>query len=116
MVICSLTLLSSCYVDKIEPLGAVGDVSFSNDVIPIFEASCNTGGCHASGAIPPDLSAENAYKSLFTFNNVNTEDPITSILYIRMNSNGSPMPPDGKLSNVKINTILQWIKQGAENN
>lgn len=57
--------LSSCtyYTNDYDPLVVPDDVSFEVHIIPIFDASCNTAGCH-DGTIPPNLLEDAAYKSL----------------------------------------------------
>ena len=63
-----------------EPID-VQDVSFEMDIIPIFNASCNTVGCHNTGGIAPDLSEGNAYESLTDGNYYNVDSPEDSELY-----------------------------------
>lgn len=91
-------------------------VSFSNDVIPIFNESCNESGCHSPGGIAPDLTPENAYWDLWLYGMVDTTDPESSLLYTRMASTSNPMPPTSKLRDDKIQLILAWIEQGALDN
>ena len=107
-------LFTGCEYDYVEPDNApiVTKVSFSGDVVPIFNSSCNFSGCHSAGAVPPDLTPGGAYESLFANNMVDTENPTGSILYTSMN-NGSMKKystPD------KTKIILAWIEQGALDN
>lgn len=87
-------------------------VSFSKDVVPLFEASCNTSVCHGGGK-DPDLRPDNAYVSLMTGGYVNVSDPPGSSLYTCLLTGGSmvnysqPGYPD---------IILGWIEQGALDN
>ena len=80
LIIISIAMLSvgltSCEWKQIEPIDVLPEnVSFSNDVIPIFTQSCNSVGCHNSGGISPDLSEENAFNVLTTGNMLNIDNP-----------------------------------------
>lgn len=91
-------------------------VSFSGDIITIFNKDCNGSGCHNAGGIAPNLSAAGAYNALTGGNYINKDDPKNSELYLWMTGKkGSPMPLSG--SNNEYNAlVLAWIKQGALNN
>ena len=91
-------------------------VSFTQDLVPIFNASCNSSGCHNAGGKSPDLSPVNAYGALTNGGYVNTGDPEGSELYLWMTGKrGAPMPTSG--INPDYNSlVLAWIKQGALNN
>lgn len=114
-----LLLVNACYYDQIIPeepsIDDIGPMSFSADIIPIFEASCNIAGCH-NGTVTPDLRRNNAYFSLSKGNYINTSDPQNSELYQWMNGNRAfPMPLIGP--NPAYNQkVLAWITQGALNN
>jgi len=113
-VIFLLGLMSSCTYDIIEPKPVeVPDVvSFSANVIPIFDASCNASGCHANGGIPPNLTASGAYTSLTFFGYVDTEFPEQSILYQKVNTGSMAK----YATNQDREIILKWIEQGALDN
>ena len=113
--ITGLLIMAGCSWDELELEPLPQAVSFSSDIMPIFSADC-TAGCHSTGAIPPDLSAPNAYNVLMDDAMVNTLDPASSVLYVRMNETASPMPPAGKLDQNKVNLVLGWIEQGALDN
>jgi len=49
------------YSFEIKPVVEIPDVSYSQDVQPVFDAKCVK--CH-SGTTPPDLRQGNSYKSL----------------------------------------------------
>ena len=113
-------LLSGCYKDKtvIFDTGTeiTRTVSFAGDIIPIFNNSCNTSGCHSAGGKSPDLSASNAFTSLTNGNLLNTSNPQNSELYLWMTGKkGTPMPVSG-INKDYNSLILAWIKQGAQNN
>lgn len=114
-----IIFISGCYKDKTILTKATPEitreVSFANDIIPIFNSSCNSSSCHSSGGKPPYLNDTKAYNSLINGGYVNTDLPESSELYLWMTGErGSPMPTSG--INKDYNAlILAWIKQGAQN-
>jgi hypothetical protein len=122
----SIFLLGSCTRDKGKL--AVPDtscktpetVSFSKDVMPVFNKYCGTSGCH-SGASPAgnlNLDQSVAYNQLLhpSSGYVDTITPKYSLLYAQMNSVSQPMPPTGKLDPCTIDLVYKWIQQKAKNN
>lgn len=109
------TALTGCYKDVItqaDPDGPPMAVSFKDDLLPIFTTNCALSGCHAPGGHSPDLSIDNAYKSLNNGYYVNTLIPKQSKIYEMINgemSNYIPSPIDKK-------KIYDWIRNGAPNN
>jgi len=108
-------VMSSCKYDYILPevVAPVSDVSFSQDVTPIFTAKCIS--CHKAGNTSPDLTAANAFAQIMSANLVNATTPAESKLYT------FPSPTTGthtwkKYSAKEAATVLQWIKEGAKNN
>lgn len=109
-------IVGSCYYDTVLEPEVSGQVSFSGDIIPIFNASCNSAGCHNTGGIRPDLSPANAYNALINGGYINTSAPESSELYRWMRGERDlPMPLSGPNANYNA-TVLAWIKQGALNN
>ena len=109
--------LFSCEYEKLEFSDDLPqNVSLTEDVMPIFDRSCNMAGCHPANGIPPDLSPENAHTALTLGGMVDTLNPELSILYVRMIDTKDPMPPSGLLSNYEINVVLGWITEGAKDN
>lgn len=98
------------------PVSVPDTVSFAQHILPIFNDHCNMSGCHNTGGISPDLTEANAYFELTLTGMVKAEDPDNSPLYIRMNSNSKPMPPQGKLADGLVQTVRLWIEQGALEN
>lgn len=113
-----IAMFGSCKRDYLKPLEVElpDTVSFVNDILPIFNDNCSTSGCHMSGGVAPNLGIDVAYNNMFLYILVDTINPELSIMYTRMNSSSNPMPPDGKLSQNKIDLILKWIQLGALNN
>ena len=93
-------------------------VSFSTDIIPIFNKSCAINGCHNAGGTAPDLSAANAYKSITNGSFVNLGTPANSELYLWLTGKRAVAMPSGAANNPSsINQlVLAWVTQGAKNN
>ncbi len=95
-------------------------VSFAQDMTPLFNAYCNTGGCHSGGSAAGNLNLEPAaaYAALNKSGSgyIDTVTPNFSLLYAQMISASSPMPPTGKLDDCKLQMVLKWIQQKAKNN
>jgi hypothetical protein len=108
-----------CYKDKtvlLEGAEVTKTMSFTTDIVPLFNKDCNTSGCHNTGGIKPDLSAANAYNALQGGGYMNVETPGQSLLYLWMTGKkGTPMPLAGPNTNYNA-LVLAWIKQGAKNN
>lgn len=114
----AMLYMAGCKYDEILPPPPPDQVSFSNDIIPIFNQSCNTSGCHRGGSadFAPDLTAANAYNALGEGGFIDTITPENSLLYRWMNGQeGVPMPPDGVNSFYNA-TVLKWMEQGALDN
>ena len=113
------------------------NVSFALNVQPIFSDDCGVVGCHVPGSPTGGLilAAGFAYAQLVnvaapeqpTLNFVTPTDPTDSYLAVKINYNGlfstkgkgtlMPAPSTGStLSAAEINTIANWIAQGAANN
>lgn len=117
-----LAVFSSCEYEEILPPEEIPidttapPVSFSLDIIPLFNSSCNTSGCHSLGGVEPDLSSMNAYAELTTNGYLNVDDPVQSELYQWITGNRRiSMPiagPDPELNRL----VLTWITQGALDN
>jgi hypothetical protein len=118
LLVTTCIILSACYKNRtvlIEP-EVTRTVTFSKDIIPIFNTSCNMSGCHNAGGIVPDLSQQNAYNALINGNFIDKTTAEKSVLYLKMSGNkGTPMPVSGVNYDYAA-MILAWIKQGAENN
>lgn len=102
-------LNNSCKHDGI-PADQMEQICFTNQVLPIFQNSCGTTGCHGSGSendynftdykgIMEAISAGNASKSK---------------AYQAMTSTFELMPPDNALPESKRTIIRIWIEQGAK--
>ena len=113
-VLLIMMVLASCEYESVEPVEIDPDteISFKDDIIPIFNESCNSSGCHGVGDWAPDLTPENAYEALFAGDFIDTANPENSDLYESMNS--------GSMTQYSTPTstqlILTWIEQGADDN
>ena len=120
-ILFSVLLPPGCSYDSgvVEPPEIPKDstlVSFSEDIIPIFNEACNLSGCHSPGATPPDLSPANAYYALWDGMYIDTLLPQQSeLLQWMLGNRRIPMPLSGP--NQEYNTkVFNWIDQGANNN
>jgi len=103
------------------------------DVQKIFTANCAFGGCHGDQnteprAKPQNLSAGKAYASIFNvaatqspaLSRVKPNDPANSYLVRKLEGgpaiSGGRMPLGGSLLAAQIQTIKDWIADGAKNN
>lgn len=113
--------ITGCYKTTtvvVNPGSAItATMSFTNDILPIFTASCAKAGCHDAGAKAPNLSKTNAYKSLTDGNYIKANDPENSNLMLWLTGKKNPVMPLGAGPDEKINAkMYAWIKQGAKNN
>lgn len=97
------------------PESLPAEVSFKNDIQPMFTLYCSISGCH-SGTKPAaklNLTTSYAFSNLFSKKMIDTITPAQSRLYTSLSS---PMPPWAKLTSYDTDLILKWIQQGAKNN
>ena len=118
VLIMALFLIKSCYYDSNLPdtVDPGVEISFANDLIPIWDKDCNSSGCHSPGDIPPDLTPANAYDAIISGNYVDLNNPENSELYLWMRGDRNlPMPLTGPNADYNAK-VLTWIIQGALNN
>ena len=111
-----LVSITSCQYEEFEPvvLDDSDTISYSEIIQPMLETSCLGSGCHVTvGGVPPNLEPSFAYQSLIHGGYVDTASAEESLLYLRMSAD---MPPSGNLPDLEIQQVLQWIKQGAQEN
>ena len=114
-----ILLFQSCYYDTVieeEVIPPPDDVSYSNDIQPLWNADCVS--CHRGGtSVPPDLTEENSWGELLNGYVVPFESGESSLMNSLNGTNGEQlMPPGNKWSDNKINLVKAWIDQGAKNN
>jgi hypothetical protein len=110
--------LSGCYKDIIKPDLPVDpnappqQVSYNNELKPLFAASCTDVGCHVSGSHKPYMTADVSYQQIVNGGFVNTALPKQSILYIQIYGDmGDHIP-----SPTNRQKVYDWIRNGAPNN
>ena len=109
----SALLLASCEQYTFDPptIDPGVQISFQTDIQPLFTSKCI--GCHGSGNNQPYLDAANSYTALNTGGYINVTSPETSILYLQITTGSGHV---SILNDLQKLTILEWIRQGANNN
>ncbi|HLF63200.1 MAG TPA: hypothetical protein VI603_05595 [Saprospiraceae bacterium] len=113
-----IVFVISCKYDEVLPVEPDPGVqiSFNNDIIPIFNSSCNLSSCHNGSGPSPDLRPGTAYDALWNGSYIDTLVPENSELYLWLSgARGIPMPVEGVNAGY-VSTVLQWIDQGALDN
>lgn len=113
ILVSGLITFHSCYYDVIieEDETTTNAKSFSNDVLPILKSTCAS--CHDGTVALPDLRDVNAYQSITQGKYITVSDPENSIIILKVQSGH---PYTNALSEKEIQRIVDWIKEGAENN
>ncbi|MGE5250903.1 MAG: c-type cytochrome [Bacteroidota bacterium] len=98
--------------------GTPGEVSFSGQVLPILAAKCQM--CHNSTTTLGGWDASSYESVMNTGENapvIVPGDTTNSLLaQLLLGSSGKVMPPTGGLPQDQIQTILDWIAGGAQDN
>ena len=98
----------------------IPDVSFKNDIVPVFQASCAlNGSCHLGANntnLQVNLDSGAAYNTIIAKQLINTSNPTASLLYVELSNGIMPKAPYRALSSIQVSLILDWIKQGGLNN
>ena len=105
-------MFTGCKYDFIVPeeLPDPGEqVSFSEDIVPIFESKCTA--CHDTGGQMPDLTAANAFSSINRSRYINEDNPGESLIYSKPVGSHPAQYTEREAA-----LVLEWINQGAENN
>ena len=112
------TGLSGCYKDVIipdlppDPNAPPKQVSFENELKPLFAASCTEVGCHVSGSHKPYLTPDVSYQQIVNGGFVNLALPNKSTLYIMINGEMQQYMPSAE----NRQKVYDWIRNGAPNN
>jgi len=107
-----------CYEDIIkpdledDPEGTPKQVSFKNDLAPLFNKNCTLAGCHVAGAHKPFLASEVSYQQIVNGGYINIDLPKESILYRMVYGEMAEYIP-AKADKQKV---YDWIRNGAQNN
>ncbi len=95
------------------------NVSYYQHIQPVFDAKCNTAGCHNDRDLAGGLSLTNYENTTADYLIVAPYYPDNSKLVWAIEGRGTnPMPPVGRwpLTKNQIQGIRTWIKEGAKNN
>lgn len=114
LILILIGTMTACTYETISPKEpeVPSDVSFNDNVIPIFNGICNNSGCHSNGGISPNLNSSNAYISLTFFGYVDLDVPAESELYKKITTGSMK----DYASDQDRAIILKWIEQGALDN
>ena len=110
--------LSSCYKDVIipqlavDPDGPPQQVSFKNELAPIFATKCTEAGCHVNGSHKPYMAADVSYSQIVNGGFVNLALPKESVLYKNVFGEMAQYIP----SSADKQKVYDWIRNGAPNN
>ena len=126
--VCASVLLGGGGCKDENPVGAdspsnivfpISNVSYGQQVQPLFNQACAFAGCHDDGQHQSVLKLTSYDNVMYGGTLVvvrNKPDQSTLVLRIQ-GSVGTPMPPNGKaLNQNQINGIRAWIGEGALNN
>ncbi len=121
-----LPALHSCKHDPVfgdSPAGplnpcAPGVVSFEAQILPLFNARCNTAGCHFDASTNSAVLTN--YPGIFSSGSIVPGDTAASELYQRIISSDPDVmmpPPDStRLTATERARVAEWILQNAPNN
>ena len=110
--------LSGCYKDIIkpdlplDPNAPPKQVSYNNELKPLFAASCTNTGCHVPGSYKPYLTPDVSYVQIVNGGFVNLALPKESVLYKFINGDMQQYIP----SAANRQKVYDWIRNGAPNN
>lgn len=122
LVIVTLTISfgTSCYKSATVDLRGEQEiteaVSYTANIVPVFEKSCSLSGCHNAGGVAPDLSSANAYNALSNGGYIDVATPRNSKIYGFVSGRLTPVMPVSGADPEIAAIILAWIQQGALNN
>jgi ankyrin repeat protein len=109
-------VLSVCVFWGISHAQAPRKVDFAHDVQPIFKARCI--GCHGPAQQKNGFRLDRRADAMRggTISVIGPGNSTGSRLYLRLTGSeyGIQMPPTGPLKQEEIDTIKEWIDQGAE--
>lgn len=106
------------FIRSLQPAEAPTEpVSFAQDILPLFEAKCNS--CHGSLG---GWSGETYDGVVNSGNNKpvvvpgNPEESLLAQKLLGTHTQGNIMPPGGKLPDAEIQLVIEWIRSGALDN
>ena len=133
-MITSVTLFNFCTDSIVESVETIEEKNANIEVLAkfsdiqenIFDQSCAFSGCHVSGSVSPDLSG-NSYSRIVNqsssigMNYITPNNPDESYILQKIIGsniiNGNRMPLNSsQLASEKIDSMIEWINDGAQNN
>lgn len=119
---CSKNIVSECDTCTTQPTGQ--KITFSEIQSSIFNVQCVS--CHNNAAPPAGLSLEAgvAYANLVNVPSTTAAlkrvAPFNSaesyLVWVLEGEKAPLMPPSGRISQARIDSVIAWIDRGAENN
>jgi hypothetical protein len=106
-----ILMIISCEHES-NPTQNLAGVSFSKNIVPILNSSCNYSGCHNSHNYS-NFPLE-TYNDVINYGQAIPFKPVQSDFY-NVLTNGF-MPRGDTISHLKQQLIYDWIAQGALNN
>ena len=110
--------LAGCYKDIIKPElasdpdGPPQQVSYKNELAPLFNTDCALSGCHVSGAHKPYMTTDVSYLQIVNGGFVNIDFPKESILYKMINGEMGQYIQSAS----DKQKVYDWIRNGAPDN
>ena len=111
-VILVIIFLSSCKHDA-TGIENLPEMSFSQDVLPVFQTGCAISGCHDQNTAKGDRIYD-SYQNIIK--DIAPENPEGSKAYKIMFDPFQPMPPKSVIPEPDRIKIRLWILQGAKDN
>ncbi|SMO34635.1 hypothetical protein [Gracilimonas mengyeensis] len=129
-LLCSMFILLTSCINNVEDISSAepvepSEVSYQEDIQPIFNSTCGGSGCHINGStngvnLTTYQQVMNSVGAVYGTDIVIPEDPDASPLVDKIEANptnGSRMPLTGSyLTPSEINQIRSWIEGGALEN
>jgi hypothetical protein len=107
------SIFFSCRHMELDP-GEFREICFESEILPVFQQSCGTTGCHNGSDLAKGYNFTN-YNGIMQ--EVTPGKPFESLVYtILSDAWGEMMPPEYPLSQNERTLIRLWIEQGAVNN
>ncbi len=107
-----LSFVASCKHDS-TGIENLPEMSFSKDILPVFQTGCAISGCHDAGSAVGDRVYDN-YQNIMT--DIEPGNPNGSKAYRILFDPFQPMPPKTTIPEPDRIKIRLWILQGAKNN
>ncbi len=98
---------------KLPDANEMPEVCFTSEVLPVFQSSCGTSGCHGGGSSEGGyvFTSYNSIMEAIAPGDLNGSKAYQSIIAKWFNA----MPPDNPISKDARTSIRIWIEQGARN-